>query len=43
MLFSGEEMSIKILRGDITAAEADAIVNSANTDVAVGRGVDMQI
>lgn len=42
-MFSGEEMSIKILRGDITAAEADAIVNSANTDVAVGRGVDMQI
>lgn len=36
-------MSINILRGNIAEAKADAIVNSANPQVAVGRGVDHDI
>ena len=36
-------MPFRIVRNDITKVKADAIVNTANPDVAVGRGVDTVI
>ena len=36
-------MAFQIIRNDITKVSADAIVNSANPDVFVGRGVDSAI
>lgn len=36
-------MSINIIRGNIAEISADVIVNSANPEVAVGRGVDAEI
>ena len=36
-------MAFQIIRNDITKVSADAIVNSANPDVYVGRGVDSAI
>ncbi len=36
-------MSFRIIRNDITKIKADAIVNTANPDVAVGDGVDKAI
>jgi O-acetyl-ADP-ribose deacetylase (regulator of RNase III) len=33
-------VSFRIIRNDITKIKADAIVNTANPDVAVGDGVD---
>ena len=44
-LFNGEEtkMALQIIRNNIINVEADAIVNTANPKVAVGRGVDLAI
>ena len=39
----GDIMSINIVRGNIADIKTDAIVNSANPEVAVGRGVDSEI
>ena len=36
-------MPFQIIRNDITKVKADAIVNTANPDVAVGRGTDCAI
>ena len=36
-------MPFKIVRNDITKMKVDAVVNSANPHVAVGRGVDHHI
>ncbi|MCQ2402022.1 MAG: macro domain-containing protein [Lachnospiraceae bacterium] len=36
-------MPLKIVRNDITKMEVDAVVNTANADVAVGRGCDAAI
>lgn len=36
-------MPFRIVRNDIVAMEVDAIVNSANPDIIVGRGVDLAI
>ena len=36
-------MPFKIVRNDITKMKVDAVVNSANPAVAVGRGVDQMI
>ena len=36
-------MAVQIIRSDITKVKADAIVNTANPDVAVGSGVDAAI
>ena len=39
----GERMALQIIRNNIVNVEADAIVNTANPKVAVGRGVDLAI
>lgn len=39
----GETMALQIIRNNIINVEADAIVNTANPKVAVGRGVDLVI
>ena len=39
----GERMALQIVRNNIINVEADAIVNTANPKVAVGRGVDLAI
>lgn len=36
-------MPFQIIRNDITKVKADAIVNTANPDVAVGRGMDYAV
>ena len=36
-------MSLEIIRNDITKVHADAIVNTANPQVAIGAGVDAAI
>ena len=36
-------MPLQIIRNDITKVKADAIVNTANPEVAVGAGVDEAI
>lgn len=39
----GPEVALQIIRNNIINAEADAIVNTANPEVGVGRGVDQAI
>ena len=39
----GERMALQIIRNNIVNVEADAIVNTANPKVAVGRGVERAI
>ena len=36
-------MAFRIIRNDITKVKADAIVNTANPEVAIGDGVDSAI
>lgn len=36
-------MPFQIIRNDITKVKADAIVNTANPDVVVGRGTDYAV
>ena len=42
-IFTEDEMSLEIIRNDITKVSADAIVNTANPKVAIGDGVDRAI
>ena len=42
-IFTEDEMSLEIIRNDITKVSADAIVNTANPEVAIGDGVDRAI